>query len=82
MYIYYVINIITYILNISKNIPNIPDHKEVLEIFTTKTCENLNWNSATVTFPLFVELVKFPKYSYKILLGLVCSIGGMTETLV
>lgn len=42
----------------------------------------LNWNSAATTFPKFVQLIDFNEYQYNLLLGLVCSIGGLTETLV
>lgn len=42
----------------------------------------LNWNSAATTFPIFVELVVFDDYRYNLLLGLISSIGGLTETLV
>lgn len=42
----------------------------------------LNWNSAADTFPKFVNLLQYSAYTYGVLLGLICSIGGMTETLV
>ncbi|XP_064213928.1 tubulin-specific chaperone D isoform X2 [Tribolium castaneum] len=63
-------------------IPNIPHHDELLKIFEKTECETLNWNSASDTFPKFVELLQFPEFSYNVMLGLVCSVGGLTETLV
>ncbi|KAJ8975561.1 hypothetical protein NQ317_000745 [Molorchus minor] len=42
----------------------------------------LNWNSASSTFPKFVQLISLPPYTYNVMLGLICSIGGLTETLV
>ncbi|KAK9710946.1 Tubulin folding cofactor D C terminal [Popillia japonica] len=62
-------------------VPNIPHHAKLKEIFT-EDCEMLNWNSAATTFPKFVQLIDFNEYQYNLLLGLVCSIGGLTETLV
>lgn len=63
-------------------IPNIPHHEELKEIFCKEECDMLNWNSAAVTFPKFVQLLKYDEYTYNVLLGLVSSVGGMTETLV
>ncbi|GJQ72923.1 hypothetical protein Trydic_g1566 [Trypoxylus dichotomus] len=60
---------------------NIPHHDQLKEIFT-EDCELLNWNSAATTFPKFVQLIVFKDYQYNLLLGLLCSIGGLTETLV
>ncbi|XP_044262327.1 tubulin-specific chaperone D [Tribolium madens] len=63
-------------------IPNIPYHTELLQIFDKEDCETLNWNSASDTFPKFVELLQFPEFTYNVMLGLICSVGGLTETLV
>ena len=62
-------------------VPKIPFYDDIVTIFS-KDYENLNWNSASDTFPKFVELLKFPEYTYNVMLGLICSIGGLTETLV
>lgn len=63
-------------------IPNIPNHDLLKEIFPKDECEMLNWNSGAVTFPKFVQLLEFPDYAYNLMLGLVSSVGGLTETLV
>lgn len=63
-------------------IPNIPNHDALKNIFPKDECDLLNWNSAAITFPKFVQLLQYHDYTYNILLGLVCSVGGMTETLV
>lgn len=70
------------LIHAEPKVPNVPDHEDLLRIFPKEDCEFLNWNSAAVTFPLFVRLLKFDAYTYSVLLGLVCSVGGMTETLV
>lgn len=64
-------------------VPHIPHHTEILQIFTQNLCqEELNWNSAADTFPLFIELLRLESYSASLMLGLVASVGGLTESLV
>ncbi|CAH1175633.1 unnamed protein product [Phaedon cochleariae] len=63
-------------------IQNIAHQDDLCRIFPKEECDLLNWNSASSTFPKFVQLVQLPSYSYNLMLGLVCSIGGMTENLV
>ncbi|RZC41515.1 tubulin-specific chaperone D, partial [Asbolus verrucosus] len=63
-------------------IPNIQDYVEIIKIFPKEICDDLNWNSAADTFPKFVELLQFPAYTYNVMMGMICSVGGMTETLV
>lgn len=70
------------ILYMEPEITTIGDKQEICDIFPKSDCDNLNWNSALATFPRFVRLVDFPSYTNQILLGLVYSIGGLTETLV
>nr|XP_023027464.1 tubulin-specific chaperone D [Leptinotarsa decemlineata] len=57
-------------------------YSDLCRIFPKEECEEMNWNSASVTFPKFVQLIQLPPFTYNIILGLVCSVGGMTETLV
>lgn len=64
-------------------IPNIGYHNELKVIFPKDECDELNWFSAAATFEKFVQLLVFDDfYSYYVLLGLVSSVGGLTETLV
>lgn len=63
-------------------VPNIPHHQELQLIFPAVDCELLNWNSEAVTFPKFVRLLSYEEFTYNLLLGLIVSIGGLTETLV
>ncbi|VEL19965.1 unnamed protein product [Protopolystoma xenopodis] len=42
-------------------------------------CEVLNWMSAEVTFNYFVQLLDIPEFSYSLMLGLLVSVGGLTE---
>ncbi|KAB0802179.1 hypothetical protein PPYR_04365 [Photinus pyralis] len=64
------------------DVPNIPSKSTLLSLFPEDECELLNWNSAAITFPKFVKLIELPAYTYNMLLGFVCSVGGLTETLV
>lgn len=63
-------------------IPNIPNHGDLTAIFPKKECDILNWNYEADTFPRFVQLIQFPVYTYSLLLGMVSSVGGLTESLV
>lgn len=64
------------------SIPNIPHHNDLIRIFPKEECDVLNWNSSSVTFPKFVQLIHLPAFIYSVMVGLVCSVGGLTETLV
>lgn len=64
-------------------IPNIPHRAKLTNIFEEKTCkESLNWTAASDTFPLFTQLLDLTEFSYSIMLGLIVSVGGLTESLV
>jgi hypothetical protein len=64
-------------------IPNIPYHAELLEIFPAAACEHeINWIAESDTFPRFTQLLALETFTYSVMLGLVVSVGGITETLV
>ncbi|XP_018565799.1 tubulin-specific chaperone D [Anoplophora glabripennis] len=63
-------------------VPNIPYYNEITLIFPKEECDILNWNSASATFPKFVQLIRLPPYTYSVMLGMICSVGALTETLV
>ena len=44
--------------------------------------ESINWASPGDTFQRFTKLLKFPFYSYNVVLGLTVSVGGLTESVV
>lgn len=64
------------------NVLDIPHLDEIVKIFPREECDVLNWNSAASTFTKFVQLLQFEPYTYNVMLGLICSIGALTETLV
>lgn len=70
------------ILYMEPEIMTLANKNEICAIFLKDDCDNLNWNSAVATFPKFVQLIEYDLYSQEIVLGLICSIGGLTETLV
>ncbi|XP_060524658.1 tubulin-specific chaperone D [Cylas formicarius] len=63
-------------------VPNILHHDAISSIFPKNECDILNWNSAAATFPKFVQLLRFEPFTYNLLVGLICSVGGLTESLV
>lgn len=64
-------------------IPNIPHHAELLEIFPAAACElEINWIAESNTFPRFTQLLALETFTYCVMLGLVVSMGGITEKLV
>jgi hypothetical protein len=64
-------------------VPNIPYHAELVHIFPAAACENeINWTAVSDTFPRFIQLLAFAPFTYNVLLGLMASVGGLTESLV
>ena len=51
-------------------------------MFPRDVVSGINWSVAQSSFPLTVQLLSLPAYSYHTLLGLVVSVGGLTESLV
>lgn len=44
--------------------------------------KDINWSVAQSSFSFTVQALNFNTYSYRVLLGLVISVGGLTESLV
>jgi len=58
----------------------VPGRDELLDIFPEDLA--INWSVESETFPMFVKLLTLPEYVDRIILGLIVSIGGLTERLV
>ncbi len=43
---------------------------------------DINWSVAQSSFPLTIRLLSLPSYTYHALLGIIVSVGGLTESLV
>lgn len=63
-------------------INGIPYHKQLMNTFSHESIMGINWSVAQSSFPLTVQLLNLDSYSYHTLLGLVISVGGLTESLV
>ncbi len=69
-------------------IPHIPQKEGVLEAFPDNIrrpgpdFDGFGWAVESETFPIFARLLRFPEYAETVLLGLVTSVGGVTERLV
>ena len=70
------------------DIPHIPRKSEVLLCFPEQLrqpgskFDEFGWSVESETFPIYAKLLNLPEYCEKVLLGLVISVGGVTERLV
>lgn len=64
------------------SIPYIPHYEKIREIFSGFNATETSWATAAQTFPLFCRLLELDDYLYSALLGLVISVGGITESIV
>jgi hypothetical protein len=51
-------------------------------VFQRETCDEIDWNLAHMTLPLFVKLLRVDELQANVLSGFVFSIGSLTESLV
>ncbi|XP_069674548.1 tubulin-specific chaperone D [Periplaneta americana] len=64
-------------------VPNIPYRDDLIKILPAAACEReINWIAESDTFPRFTQLLAFQPFTYNVLLGLVVSVGGLSESLV
>lgn len=68
--------------NSNPQLPNIPYHEDLKQIFPFDDCKDIDWKTEAVTFPLFVKMLTFPPYTDNLLRGIIYSVGGVTESLV
>lgn len=57
----------------------LPFHSQLMSIFVE---ENIDWNLAHLTLPLFVKLLHIDSFQSHLLSGFVYSVGSLTESLV
>lgn len=62
-------------------IPYIKHHDFIKTVFP-EDYSNILWLYAAHTFPLFCKLLELPEYTERIMIGLIASIGQLTESLV
>lgn len=72
----------------SLDIPHIPRKSEILQCFPAKIqkpgpkFDEFGWAVESETFPIFTKIMRFSEYAEHVLLGLMISVGGVTERLV
>ena len=57
------------ILSASPPVPAVPNQKEVKALFPTDDIESFGWTVESETFPIFTQLLQFPAYKERVLLG-------------
>ncbi|CAI2736224.1 unnamed protein product [Schistosoma spindalis] len=71
--------VFAHLLHHDPPIEHIPHFEELKQIFPKSDCDDMIWNSANSTFQRFTKLLDFPEYRYRLILGLIVSVGGLTE---
>ncbi|XP_021566886.1 tubulin-specific chaperone D [Carlito syrichta] len=66
----------------SPPIPHVPHRGELEKLFPRSDMASVNWNASSQAFPRITQLLGLPAYRYHVLLGLVVSVGGLTESTV
>ncbi|XP_025217205.1 tubulin-specific chaperone D [Theropithecus gelada] len=66
----------------SPPIPHVPHRGELEKLFPRSDVASVNWNAPSQAFSRITQLLGLPTYSYPVLLGLVVSLGGLTESTV
>ncbi|KAK2112486.1 hypothetical protein P7K49_012233 [Saguinus oedipus] len=64
----------------SPPIPHVPHRGELEKLFPRSSVASVNWSVASQAFPRITQLLGLPTYRYHVLLGLVVSVGGLTES--
>uniref|UniRef100_F7B7Q7 Tubulin-specific chaperone D n=1 Tax=Ornithorhynchus anatinus TaxID=9258 RepID=F7B7Q7_ORNAN len=63
-------------------IPHVPHREELERIFPRSEAATLSWKAPSQAYPYITQLLDLPTYRYHVLLGLVVSVGGLTESTV
>uniref|UniRef100_I0FKI9 Tubulin-specific chaperone D n=1 Tax=Macaca mulatta TaxID=9544 RepID=I0FKI9_MACMU len=66
----------------SPPIPHVPHRGELEKLFPRSDVASVNWNAPSQAFSRITQLLGLPTYRYPVLLGLVVSLGGLTESTV
>ncbi|XP_071444104.1 tubulin-specific chaperone D [Hetaerina americana] len=69
------------LLSMDPPVPNVPHRTELTDAIPKKDPSGLTHYTETETFSQLVTLVSLPRYTYRLLLGLICSTGSLTESL-
>ncbi|XP_012658670.1 tubulin-specific chaperone D isoform X1 [Otolemur garnettii] len=66
----------------SPPVPHIPYRRELEQLLPRSDITSVSWNVPSQAFPRITQLLRLPTYRYHVLLGLVVSVGGLTESTV
>ncbi|KAL4834608.1 hypothetical protein H8958_006055 [Nasalis larvatus] len=66
----------------SPPIPHVPHRGELEKLFPRSDVASVNWNAPSQAFSRITQLLGLPTYRYPVLLGLIVSLGGLTESTV
>ena len=70
----------TLLLGAQPRIEAIPCLDQVAALFPPDlSLETFSWTAESETFPIFTQLLQYPAYKERVLLGLVISVGGLSE---
>lgn len=78
-------NLINFLLLLSSNpaLPYIPNCEDLKRIFPADNSKaDINWSNPSDTFHRFTNLLCYPKFRHAVMLGLLMSVGGVTESVV
>ncbi|XP_039715198.1 tubulin-specific chaperone D isoform X2 [Pteropus medius] len=63
-------------------VPHVPHRGDLEKLFPRSEVASVNWNAPAQAFPRITRLLALPSFRYHVLLGLVVSVGGLTESTV
>ncbi|XP_036079778.1 tubulin-specific chaperone D isoform X3 [Rousettus aegyptiacus] len=63
-------------------VPHVPHRGDLEQLFPRSEVASVNWSAPAQAFPRVTRLLALPSYRYHVLLGLVVSVGGLTESTV
>ncbi len=56
--------------------------QKLKQVFSKEICDEIDWNLAHVTLPLFIKFLQYEEFQLELLSGFMYSIGSLTESLV
>ena len=70
------------LLHADPAVPRVPNRDQLVTILPADVCSSINWGSERESLPRLSRLLALPEYRAAVLLGLLVSAGGITESLV
>lgn len=70
------------LFNESLNLDKFSFVSKLKSVFKKKECDSMDWNLAYVTLPLFIKFLNIKEFQDNLLMGIIYSIGSLTESVV